>query len=294
MQKQIMLTRNNVEKNIYCWPAKKPKAILILVHGASEYVQRYDAFANYLANNNISVYGYNHLGHREYKFENHKGIHFGKENGAKILVDDLEDFAYRVYQENPDLPLFVMGHSMGSLIVRNLLIKTRLNFDGAIICGSVNPTMSTIKGGQTLVKFFTGVFGKEAYSKKLNNMVFSTPNKTLSYNSENVDKYQKDEYAGMMFSNKALLDLFELSVNAVKPVNVEKMLQTNYFIISGADDPFSKKTKDLEPFINLLKNNHKVDYRFYEKMKHEIINEDNREVVYQDILGFIDKSISEK
>lgn len=291
MSKQIMLTRNDVEKNIYCWPAKNPKAVLILTHGASEHIQRYDLFAKYLADNNVSVYGYNHLGHKEYKFENHKGVHFGKKDGAKILVDDLEDFSYRIYQEHPDLPLFIMGHSMGSVILRNLLIKTRLNFDGAIICGSVNPSANILKSGRSLAKFFTSVFGKEAYSKKLNLMVFSHPRKTLSHNKDNIDAYRNDEYAGMMFSNKAIIDLLDLTANAANPKNIANMSKTNYFIISGADDPFSKKTKDLQPFIEVLQANNEVEYKFYEKMKHEIINETDREVVFDDILNFIKSSI---
>lgn len=283
--------RNNESSLVVEWPSKKPEAVLIIAHGASEHIYRYKKFATFLQENNISVIGYNHIGHAEKKSNDAGGVYFGAENGDKILVSDFEDVCLAAYQKYPDLPLYVLGHSMGSLIVRAFMSQTKLAIDGAIICGTLHPASNVIKSGKAFAKFMYRIFGKDKYSKQLNKMVFgSNLGNTLSHNSENVANYKQDPDCGNLFSNKAVYDLINLMDTALNENNIKHLQPTKYLVISGAEDPFSKKTKETDIFTAILEK-FDIDYQYkiYPEMKHEILQETNKEAVFNDILNFIKK-----
>lgn len=293
MNREIIKNRKQTDIELVMWLANKPQAVLVLAHGASEHIYRYSHFAEFLKDNNISVYGYNHLGHGCDRKMN--DVFFDDKCGDEILISDLEDVCLHVYQQNKDIPIILMGHSMGSIITRALSIETKLLFDGIIICGSLHPKQSLVKGGKTLASVMTKVTGAKNSSKMLNKIAFGELEKTLSINKENITTYINDNDCGMMFTNSAIHDLMKLLDKIVDPNNISKMLKTNYYIISGAMDPFSDKCNDLYVFLQLLNNNKvKYSYKFYQGMMHEILNEDDNEIVYQDILVFIKKRIENK
>ena len=290
MISKVIKNRYQREIEIYIWKAKKTKAIMIIAHGASEHIYRYDEYATFLKNHGITVYGYNHLGHGNNKSEIINGVFFSDKDGEKYLIDDLEDVCIAAYQDNKNLPLIIFGHSMGSLIVRGLMSHTKLRPEGVIICGSLHPSSQVIKAGLMLAKTNTKIFGKTKMSKSLNNIAFGNFEKRISYNQENVEKYKNDKDCGMLFSNQAIVDLMELMNDVTKDSTISKMIKTKYYIISGKDDPFSDSTKQLKVFFKKLDQN-KIDYnyKFYSGMKHEILMEDKKEDVFKDIIKFIDE-----
>lgn len=290
METKAIKNRYQREIKLYVWKAKNPKAIMVIAHGASEHIYRYREFAEYLKEQDITVYGYNHLGHGDNKSKIINGVFFSDKDGEKYLVNDLEDVCINVYQENKNLPLIVFGHSMGSLIVRGLMSHTKLRPDGVIICGSLHPSRQLIKSGLLLAKVNTGISGKMKMSKSLNNIAFGNFEKRISYDVNNVQKYKDDVNCGMLFSNQAIVDLMELMNDITKDSTINKMIKTKYYIISGKDDPFSDSTKQIKVFLKKLAAN-KIDYeyKFYSGMKHEILNEKNKKKVFKDIVKFIDK-----
>lgn len=285
----IVRTRDNCEIIVSEFKASKTKAIFIIVHGASEHFKRYYDFASFLQKNNILCAGYDLLGHGINRDEKAKGIYFASENGEKKLVNDLEDVVLHYYTHYPKIPIFIFGHSMGSLILRSFAINTRLLVDGIILCGSLQPSDNKIKNGLRLAKIITKLKGKKNVSKLLNSMTFSKNiEKTLSYDNANINNYQKDQYCGDYFTNQAIVDLVTMTKEVIDVNNIRKMLNTNYYIISGKDDPFSDKTKQLEKYINILDiSNFQYQYKFYDNAKHEILNEKLKDEVHDDILTFI-------
>ncbi|MDL2211441.1 alpha/beta hydrolase [Erysipelotrichaceae bacterium OttesenSCG-928-M19] len=290
MIEKIIKNRFNREIVLYCWQVEKPQAVLVLAHGASEHIHRYAKFAQYLKEQGIMVIGYNHLGHAENKIELKEGVFFAQENGHQLLVSDLEDVCLFAYQQYTDLPLIVMGHSMGSLIVRNWAIKSKLLVDGLIICGSLHPSPTLIKSGLLFAKAQIKLFGKYHLSNILNKIAFGSLEKRISYNQENVINYKNDPECGQQFSNQAIYDLMQLMNDIIDDNKIKQSLKTKYFIISGSDDPFSNKTKQLDLYLNSLKRyGFNYSYKFYQNMKHEILNEENKEIVFEDIVAFIRK-----
>lgn len=285
------MIRNRSEREIELsvWqPKSKPIAQVVIAHGASEYIGRYADFASFLAKNKILVYGYDHIGHGINRYKNISGVYLG-EHGAKDLVNNLEDVCAYAIGHNK-LPTFLFAHSMGTMIARSLLKKTHLNFDGVILTGLVNKPRYLSKIGQFIANIVMYIQGPKGVSKFLNRMAFGNPNENISYSKTNRQKYIEDEHAGAFFTNKALIDLFSLSYDIAGEFN--KMLDTNYLLLVGEHDSYSNNTKDLKPLFNYMeKHGYKFQKKIYPKMRHEILNEENNQKVYNDILSFITNNI---
>lgn len=289
MKKVMIRNRRDKPIELSVWmPHGQPIAQMVISHGASEYSGRYDDFARFLANNNILVYGYDHIGHGVNHYKNINGIYFGK-HGVRDLLNNLEDVcAYAI--GNNKLPIFLFGHSMGSIIARDLLKKTRLNFDGVILTGLVNKPRFLTRIGRFIVRIGRFIQGPKGVSKFLNRMVFGKPDKIISHNKANREAYKKDKWAGEDFTNQALIDLLDLTYDA--STNFDQMLDTKYLLLVGQDDRYSRNTKDLKPLFEFMKTNgYHFQKKIYPRMRHEILNEENNQEVYDDILDFIINAI---
>lgn len=289
----MIKTRYDLDLEIYTMKVDKPQAVIVLCHGASEHIERYQDFARFLNENNISVYGYNHPGHGPNRPQD--SVYFADKDGDKLLIDTLEDVILYTYQHNADIPIYLLGHSMGSLITRAFCINTKLVIDGVIICGSLNPSNKSISSGSALASTLAKLTGKKRANKLVNKIAFGKLEDTLSYNMDNVKNYIEDKHCGMLFSNQAIVDLLKITKKVVNPINVKKMIDTDYFIISGKADPFSDGTNQLYDLMhNMNKGKLNYEYKFYDNMKHEILNETDNHIVYSDVLDFINIGTTKK
>lgn len=287
-----ILNREQEQIEVDYYPANNPKAVLIIAHGASEHIKRYEPLATFLADNGVDVYGYDHKGHGVHKQVEEPIVYFKEKNGDESLVNDLEDVCLYAYQHSAKLPLYVLGHSMGSLITRVLLSQTKISFNGVILTGTLNPPTKLIKSAKLLAKLNQRMFGAKGINKKINKIAFGDLHERISYNQENVEKYHQDKRTGLPFSNAALNDLFNLTDKAIDEHNIQSLQRTNYLFMSGKDDQFSDNTEQVKYLTNKL-DEYKItnEYHFYHGMKHEILNEDYKEEVFADILKFINETL---
>jgi len=291
MDKLRIKNRRNNTLIIKHWECEQPKAVLVIAHGAAEHINRYEELALFLNKHHIDVYGYDHEGHGINKPDDQEYIYVQKEKGYQVLIDDLEDVCDYAYTHSKRLPLYLLGHSMGSLIARVLLMHTHVSFAGVILSGSMNIPSFLNESGLALSRLYKRTQGKEKVSKLLNHLAFGTLHERISYNKENMIDYIHDPNCGLPFSNASIHDLLILSKKAANKKGMKDMQRTNYFFIAGKDDPFSDKTKQLKELIKEYKKiGLKVDYHFYHRMKHEVLQEDDKLDVYQDILNFINNS----
>lgn len=188
--------RNNDNIEYVSYECSNPKQLIVISHGASEHILRYKDFALFLNKNNINVYGYNHLGHGNFTIEDNRGIYFSSNDGYQILINNLEDFCNHITKNN-NLPLNIMGHSMGSTIVKDMLIQSTLTFNSIILSGSVNPKAILTNLGLLLSKGACILSGPLKINKTLNFLTFNDLTKKLSYNQENVINYQLDFNCGV-------------------------------------------------------------------------------------------------
>lgn len=287
-----------------CVPDAEPRAIVQIIHGIAEYIDRYDEFMSFLADNGIIAVGTDHLGHgKSIESEEQTGF-FAYENGWDYVVRDEEVLRLAMHENYPELPIIVFGHSMGSFMARTLLIRYPDAFNAAIISGTGNQGAALVNGGLIMGNLVTGLKGAHHYSKFLNNLAFGSYNKIydnpkteydwLSRDEANVQKYIDDPLCGFIPS----CSLFRDMMTGVKFITNKKNLTAMnkdmpVYFMSGDMDPVGECGKGVQKaYNNFLEAGMKdVSIKLYPGGRHEMLNEINKDEVYTDILAWLDSKI---
>ena len=124
----------------------RPKAILQIFHGMVEYIERYGEFASYLTEKGFLVVGNDHLGHGGSIVEKDDWGYFAEKNGNGILLRDVRTLHKKTAKRYPALPYYILGHSMGSFLLRQYLCRYGDELDGAIIMGTGTQPMAALPG----------------------------------------------------------------------------------------------------------------------------------------------------
>ena len=287
-----------------CVPDAEPRAIVQIIHGIAEYIDRYDEFMSFLADNGIIAVGTDHLGHgKSIESEEQTGF-FAYDNGWDYVVRDEEVLRLAMHENYPELPIIVFGHSMGSFMARTLLIRYPDAFNAAIISGTGNQGAALVNGGLFMGNLVTGLKGAHHYSKFLNNLAFGSYNKIydnpkteydwLSRDEANVQKYIDDPLCGFIPS----CSLFRDMMTGVKFITNKKNLTAMnkdmpVYFMSGDMDPVGECGKGVQKaYNNFLEAGMKdVSIKLYPGGRHEMLNEVNKDEVYTDILAWLDSKI---
>ena len=287
-----------------CVPDTEPRAIVQIIHGIAEYIDRYDEFMSFLADNGIIAVGTDHLGHgKSIESEEQTGF-FAYENGWDYAVRDEEVLRLAMHENYPELPIIVFGHSMGSFMARTLLIRYPDAFNAAIISGTGNQGSALVNGGLFMGNLVTGLKGAHHYSKFLNNLAFGSYNKIyenpkteydwLSRDEANVQKYIDDPLCGFI----PTCSLFRDMMTGVKFITNKKNLTAMnkdmpVYFVSGDMDPVGECGKGVQKaYNNFLEAGMKdVSIKLYPGGRHEMLNEINKDEVYSDILTWLGSKI---
>lgn len=279
---------------------KNPVAVIQIAHGMAEHRKRYYEFAEFLNKAGISVFLNDHRGHGETAgTEDQAGI-FAPENGWSIVMQDLHLYSELIRQRNPKIPFFIMGHSMGSFLVRGLLTFSNTDFSGAIICGSAGEDGLTIIGGKLVAKREIKKLGWDQKSPFMDKMMFGSFNKKikkprttfdwLSTDEIQVDKYINDPWCGFICSSSFYSDLLDglklaMSLKDMKKINKDLPL----FFIAGEKDPVGKSGRGVRKSVAKYKKAgiKEIDLKLYENGRHEILNEIFKKEVYNDVQQWI-------
>lgn len=292
---------NRISGVIYI-PEGTPKAILQISHGMCEYIGRYDSFMGYMAQQGFIVAGNDHLGHGDSSEEADYGF-FGEKDGYIHFIEDLHQMTVIVKQEYGDLPCFLLGHSMGSFIARLYLSKYGSELDGAIICGTGGPNPMAGIGirlaGRTCRKK-----GPRFRSKVLDKMAFGSFNKKckpcrtskdwLTRDTAIVDQYLNDPKCMFLFTAAGFRDLLTLSSRANSKQWYESLsTDLPILLIAGDSDPVGNYGKGVKKvFRNLQKQGVRdVSMILYPEGRHEILNEINRQQVFENTENWIKKHL---
>jgi len=307
IETKIASTDGINQLHIYTFiPDGEIKAILQISHGMVEHIGRYKEFAEFLNKDGILVIGNDHLGHGYTAKEEDLG-YFGSER-SKTVVDDLYEvtkYSKKTYGQN--LPYILLGHSMGSFMARRYLMTYGKELDGAIISGTGSqpgPVLSFGLGLAGLIKSIKGekyhpdllktiAFG--AYNKKINNP--RTVSDWLCKDEKIVDIYCKDKFCSFDFTVDGYQTLFESIAFIQKKENIEKIPKNlPVLFFSGDMDPVGNYGKGV---ITAKKAFEKAGIKdvsmiLYEGGRHEMLNEVERQDVYNDVLFWINEHIQNK
>ena len=283
-------------------PAGEARAIFQVAHGMTEHIGRYDDFMTYLAENGFIVCGHDHLGHgKTAENETELGF-FAEKNGDQLVCDDAFSFGKAVREAYPSLPLILLGHSMGSFIVRQT-VRLYPDFCDALIImgtGGKNPLSAFGLGTSSAI---TLLRGKKHVSNLIYTLAFSSYNKRtgqknsfawLTRDEKEIEKHDADPLCMFRFTVSAMHDLIRLqSLSNQKSWYAEIPKNLPILIVSGAEDPVGNYGKGVEEvYASLLAEGvTDVTRKLYPDMRHEILNELDRHTVYEDILSFVSAQI---
>ena len=294
---------NTVRARI-CIPEGKPKAVVQIVHGIAEYIERYDRFMLFLAENGYVAVGNDHLGHGKTAARlDERGI-FAEKDGWTYVVEDLKTLHDQVHDDYPDIPYIFFGHSMGSFLTRTFIILYPELYDAAILSGTGHQSALLVNGGLAAAELITAIKGPHASGQTLNDMAFGsyckkienprTPFDWLSRDSETVDRYIADPLCGFVCKCSLYRDMMKGLKFLTNQKNIEKMnLDAPVYFMSGAEDPVGDWSAGVEKAYKAfckagLKD---VMIRLYPGGRHEMLNEINYEEVQQDILNWLNEKV---
>lgn len=287
-------------------PDSEIRAVLQISHGMLEHIERYDDFAVYMAEQGILTVGNDHLGHGSSLVSEENRGYFHENDGNKALLEDMYTLLNIIKEEYPNIPYFILGHSMGSFLTRQFITIHNNEINGVIISGTGQQSLGRIKFGIFVTKIIASVKGWKHRSKLVDFLVLGGNNNKfkpartkfdwLTRDDDIVDDYISDSRITFIFTLNGFYNMFYgiLKMNEQENLkNVTKELPMIF--LSGEMDPVGNFGKDVSKAFDIYKNlgMKNITMKLYKGDRHEILNELDREQVYEDILLWIQEFLTE-
>ena len=283
------------------------KGVIQLHHGLAEHSLRYDRFGSVLAENGWVLNAYDMRGHgrsAENAEKNGTGI-FGKladKKGFDRAVFDLKTVTDNLKNDFPGKKTILMGHSFGSFVSQGFIEEFGSSIDACILCGTAGPRPALVGTGSFFAHLITFFTGKNAIVPLLDKLAFGSYNAKiqnprtefdwLSANELNVDMYKMDNWCGFPLTASFFCSMLEGLNKIHKSKNIKK-IPTNLpvFFIWGSDDPVGSYGASIKDLIKIYQSNgmNKIEFKEYPGDRHEILNENDKETVENDIIEWVNK-----
>lgn len=267
----------------------------------AEHIARYDRLARALCAAGYTVAGHSHLGHGEDAREDELGF-FGRKDGWDHLVEDVHAAHEMLLKRFPGQRFAILGHSMGSFVTREYLLRYGGDLTAAVICGTgwfPGPLCSVARAAAALC----GVFGGwqkpaplvDRLMSKDNNKAFAparTPFDWLSRDTAEVDKYMADLRCGFLFTARGYYDMFT-GLKSLSRLHRLAALPGNLpvLFISGDADPIGTQGKGVNTVAQQFRDAgvRDVTVRLYPGARHELFNETNRDEITAELIDWLNR-----
>jgi len=287
-----------------CVPDGTPRAVIQISHGIAEHIRRYDEFMEFLAGKGYVAIGNDHLGHGDnIKSPVEEGF-FAAENGWDYVVSDMDKLHDIMKEEYPDIPYVFFGHSMGSFLTRTYIIKNPDKYDAVILSGTGHQPKALISSGYAIASVSTKVKGPMADGNLINKIAFGAYNDKienqrtafdwLSRDDESVDKYVSDPLCGFVAKTSLYRDMMGGIKFITNQENINKMNKDKpVYFMSGDADPVGDYGKGVnKAYKAFCKAGCKdVFIRLYPEGRHEMLNELNKQEVFNDVLQWLEEKV---
>ncbi|WP_245937450.1 alpha/beta hydrolase [Saliterribacillus persicus] len=309
METTWLKMKDNTNIFIKTWMPKNqsPQAIVQLSHGMVEHISRYNAFAQFLADHGFLVIGNDHRGHGQTGEQNQSLGYFTKSEDIDTLVEDLNEVTTYINRKFPTLPVYLLGHSMGSFLARRYLQKRPAYLDGVILSGSGFQSPYILSSAKKLARFLIRKNDEKQKGEILNRLTFLGYNKKIKNNSTVFDwltrdptiieEYLKDDYCGFTPTNQFFFVLYD-GIEKVQQSNTHNEVAQDLpiLLISGEEDPVGNYGKGLKKLMEFYVSEgfENLNLHLYPNGRHEILNEINRHEVFQDVLDWLTDKMKNK
>lgn len=281
----------------------EPVGVVQIAHGVAEHIGRYDEFARYLAENGFVVCGNDHLGHGK-SVGDISELGYVYEGANVNMVRDMNTLHKIMSKRFPKLPYFIFGHSMGSFLARIYSAAFGNTLAGAVYCGTGQLPESVFMF-EDPIKYVTDKFSENSTAPAALMGIFERFTKHvlkdndnlswLSRNTKNIEAYRNDSLCGFALTSSMMKELAQLAVKASLPDWSSKLPALfPVLLISGAKDPVGMFGRGVLAVADeLLKADIEAEVILYPADRHEILNEEDREKVYADVLNFLTVCLNE-
>lgn len=287
------------------WPGTEgPRAVVQLVHGMAEHISRYGPLASFLASRGFLVCGHDQLGHGSSSAPERWGC-LPADVGRDVLVGDVGTLRGLVDDlVSEGTPHFLLGHSMGSFVVRSYIARQGAGLAGAIVCGTGFVPPATSAAGATLARLVCRLHGEDSRSELLHSMAdgayakavpdAETPFDWLSHDHDNVRRYIEDPACGFMFSAGGYATLCDLTFETCTAACARRVpKELPLYFIAGEEDPVGDCGRGVARACELALSAGAEDagIRLWPGMRHEIFNESGHEAVFEDVCRWMEERL---
>jgi len=296
----------NTEIHTIEWkPEGEVKAVVQLCHGMVEYVDRYDEFATFLCEKGFYVVGNDHLGHgKSIQCKSEYG-YFSDKFGNECVLGDMDTLRQRIQKKYPNVPYFLLGHSMGSALARQYMQLHGNELQGVILMG-VTADLSdlTLKAGKMLCRTIGLIRGGHYRSKLVDNVAIGSYNKKfkpartradwITSDEVKLEQYVNDPLCSFMFTVNAYYNMMKGMQQIRKKENIF-MIPKNLpiMMVAGIDDPVGNFGKGVRRIFGIYKRAglKDVTLQLYPDARHELLNEVCRDQVYEDLHNWLTEKL---
>lgn len=277
-----------------------PRAVVQLIHGVSEYIDRYAPAARFLAEHGFAVVGNDHLGHGRTALGPDEYGFFREKDGWHTVAGDVHRLRVLMGGKFPGLPYFILGHSMGSFLARTYLIDWPGTVQGAILSGTGQESPALIALGWQIANGVCRSSGPRAHSKLVENLSFGAYNKQFAptrtradwicRDTAVVDAYVADPLCSFFPTAGMFRDMMEGLQYISRRSNLKKMNPTTpVLFLSGDRDPVGQNGKGVRKVAEFFRQAGCADLtvHLYPGARHEVMNETNRNEVMDDLLRWL-------
>ena len=295
----------------YLWSIEAPRAVVLIAHGMGEHARRYDPVAQRLNEAGYEVYAYDHRGHGVTGRHNAASTagqaqgYMGGDGWNRALAD-MYELNRMVAAEHPDLPIVLLGHSMGALLAQQYVTRYGASIDALALSGSPGFKQG-LQGfiGRVLAFVETARLGPEGVSDVMQKLVFGAANKPyasddatgfewLTRDQDQMQAYLEDEDCGFVLTAGSLRNMYAGMRQTQAVENLDKIPKTlPVYVFVGVEDPVNGEQKDIFRMLQAFNNRglRHVESKWYAGARHEVLNETNRDEVVADLLAWLKRTL---
>ena len=277
-------------------PDSEIKGVVQVAHGVTEHIGRYEELAQFLTSNGYVLIGNDHIGHG--LSTNSKNMYFGSKNSFEYVINDVLECTHLIKEKYPNIPITLLGFSLGSFVARNYVIKYPYMVNNLILIGTGYNTELELKIAKLAAWNESRKYGDDQMSPLIKKLTFDTYNKKFSSvktdfdwlckNEEELTKYLNDPLRGKIVSSglfRELLNGMSYSNNIENVIKMRKDMPI--LLLSGVEDPVGNFSKGVYNVYKLFNNIDDVSIKIYDDARHDILHEKCKEEVYDDISNWI-------